>query len=102
MRLGETAAAGYGDLIARMWVNGSRRGFGITLLCSLVWPIGFDWVALTMGFGDARGAECNGGHVFGRSAAYPVIDQRGKPLVVGGAECCGFAHEVSTLIAVGR
>src|SRR6202011_1354665 len=38
--------------------------------------------ALTMGFGDARGAECNAGHVFGRAAAYLVIDQRGKRLVV--------------------
>ena len=84
MRLGETAAAGYGDLIARMWVSGSRRGLGMTFLCSLVWPIGFDWVALTMRFGDAGGAECNAGHVFGRAAAYPVIDQRGKRLVVGG------------------
>ena len=35
-----------------------------------------------MRFGDARGAECNAGHVFGRAAAYLVIDQRGKPLVV--------------------
>jgi hypothetical protein len=35
-----------------------------------------------MSFGDARGAECNAGHVFGRAAAYLVIDQRGKPLAV--------------------
>ena len=36
-----------------------------------------------MRFGDTCGAECNAGHVFGRAAAYLVIDQRGKPLVVG-------------------
>ena len=81
MRLGATAAACYGDLIARLWVCGSR-GLGITLLCPLVWPIGCDWVALTMRFGAARGAEFNAGQVFGRAPAYPVIDQRGKPLVV--------------------
>jgi hypothetical protein len=40
--LGETAAAGYGDLIARMWVFGSRLGSGMTLLRRLVWLIGFD------------------------------------------------------------
>jgi len=38
--LGATVAARYGDLIARMWVSGSRRGLGMTFLCSLVWPIG--------------------------------------------------------------
>ena len=81
MRLGRIAAAGYGDLIARMWVCGSRLGSGTTLLRRLVWLIDFDW-ALTMGFRDARGAECNAGHVFGRAAAYLVIDQRGKPLAV--------------------
>ena len=42
VRLGETAAAGYGDLIARMWVCGSRLGAGMTLLRRLVWLIGFD------------------------------------------------------------
>jgi hypothetical protein len=42
VRLGETAAAGYGDLIARMWVCGSRLGSGMTLLRRLVWLIGFD------------------------------------------------------------
>ena len=36
-----------------------------------------------MRFGGARGVECHAGRVFGRAAAYPVIDQRGKPLVVG-------------------
>jgi hypothetical protein len=36
-----------------------------------------------MRFGDARDAGCNAGHVFGRAAAYPVTDQRGKRLVVG-------------------
>jgi hypothetical protein len=35
-----------------------------------------------MRFGDTRGAECNAGHPFGRAAAYLVIGQRGKPLVV--------------------
>ena len=74
MSLGRTAAAGYGDLIARMWVRGSRLGSGTTLLRRLVWLIDFDW-ALTMRFRDARGAECNAGHVFGRAAAYLVIDQ---------------------------
>jgi hypothetical protein len=53
----------------------------MTLLRSLVRLIGCDWVALTMRFGDARGAECNAGQVFGRAAAYLVGDQRGKPLV---------------------
>jgi hypothetical protein len=42
VRCGETAAAGYGDLIARMWVCGSRLGSGMTLLRRLVWLIGFD------------------------------------------------------------
>ena len=42
MRLGETAAAGYGDLIARMWLCLSRLGAGMTLLRWLVWLIGFD------------------------------------------------------------
>jgi len=42
VRLGTTAAARYGDLIARMWVCGSRRGSGMTLLCPLVWLIGFE------------------------------------------------------------
>jgi len=36
-----------------------------------------------MRFGDARGAECHAGDVFGRAAAYLVIDQRGKPLAAG-------------------
>ena len=27
-----------------------------------------------MRFGDARGAECNAGHVFGRAAAYLVVE----------------------------
>src|ERR1700730_10660199 len=81
-RLGRTAAARYGDLIAWLWVCGSGRGSGITVLCPLVWPIGSDWVASTMRFGDACGAECDAGHVFGRAAAYPVTDQRGKPLAV--------------------
>src|SRR5216684_5920400 len=81
--VGRDAAAHYGDLIARLWVCGSRRGSAMTLLCPQVRLIGFDWVALTMRLGDARGAECDAGHVFGRAAAYPVIDQRGKPLVVG-------------------
>ena len=100
-RLGRTAAARYGDLIAWLWVCGSGRGSGITVLCPLVWPIGSDWVASTMRFGDACGAECDAGHVFGRAAAYPVTDQR-KALGGWGAECFGFAHEVSILIAVGR
>src|SRR6266849_10492469 len=81
VRLGRTAAAGYGDLISRLWVCGSRRGSVLTLLCPQVRLIGCDWVALTMRFGDARGAECNAGHVFGRAAASLVGDQRGKPLV---------------------
>jgi hypothetical protein len=55
----------------------------MTSLCAQVRLIGFDWMKLTMGFWDARGADCNAGHVFGRATAYPVIDQRGKPLVVG-------------------
>src|SRR5258708_38315215 len=67
--------------MALMWVCGSRRGSGMTLLGPQVWLIGFDWVALTR-FGDARGAECNAGQGFGRAAADPVIGQRGKPLVV--------------------
>jgi hypothetical protein len=83
VRLGRTAAAGYGDLVAGLLVWRGRRGSGMTLLYPQVWLIGFDWVALTMGFGDVRGAECNAGHVFGRAAAYPVIDQRVKRLVVG-------------------
>jgi len=82
VRLGARAAARYGDLIARLWVCGSL-GLGITLLCPPVRLIGIDWIALTMGFWDAHGAECHAGHVFGRAAAYLVIDQRGKPLVVG-------------------
>jgi hypothetical protein len=69
--------------MARLWVCASRRGSVVTLLCPQVRLTGFDWVALTMRFGDARGAECNAGHVFGRAAAHPVIDQRGKRLVVG-------------------
>jgi hypothetical protein len=40
--LGEAAAAGYGDLIARLWVCGSWLGSGMTLLRRLVWLIGFD------------------------------------------------------------
>jgi hypothetical protein len=85
VRLGRTAAARYGDLIARLWVCGSRRS-SMTLFCSQVRLIGFDWIALTMGFWDAHGAECHAEHVFGRAAAYPVFDQRGKRLVVG----CGM------------
>jgi len=81
VRLGREAAARYGDLIALLWVCGSRRGSEMRLLCRQVWLIGFDWVALTR-FGDARGAEGNAGQVLGRAAAYPVIDQRGKRLVV--------------------
>ena len=81
MRLGRRAAARYGDLIARLCACGSRRGSVLTLLCPQVRLIGCDWVALTMRFGDARGAECNAGHVFGRAAAYLAGDQRGKPLV---------------------
>ena len=42
VRLGTRAAARYGDLVARMWVWVSRRGSGMTLLCPLVWLIGFD------------------------------------------------------------
>ena len=88
MRLGRTAAAGYGDLISRLWVCGSRRGSVLTLLCPQVRLIGCDWVALTMRFGDARGAKCKAGQVFGRAAAYLVGDQRGKPLQsVSVAEC---------------
>ena len=41
-RLGRTAAAGYGDLMALMWVCGSRRGSGMTLLRPPVWLTGFD------------------------------------------------------------
>src|SRR5258708_37107272 len=67
--------------MALMWVCGSRRGSGMTLLRPPVWLIGVDR-ALTMRFGDPRGAECNAGHVFGRAAPHLVIDQRGKPLVV--------------------
>ena len=81
MRLGTTAAARYGDLMAVVGVCGSRRGSGMRLLCPQVWLIGFDWVALTMGFGDACGAEGNASHVLGRAAAYLVIDQRGTRLV---------------------
>ena len=54
----------------------------MTLLCPLVWLISFDWAALKVRFADTRGAECHGGDVFGRAAAYLVIDQRGKPLVI--------------------
>jgi hypothetical protein len=69
-RLGRTAAARYGDLMAVVGVCGSRRGSRMRLLCPQVWLIGFDWVALTMGFADACGAECNTGQVLGRAAAY--------------------------------
>lgn len=31
-----------------------------------------NWVALTKRFGDAGGAECNAGHLFGRAAAFLV------------------------------
>src|SRR5258708_2764274 len=75
--------------MALMWVCGSRRGPGMTLLCPQVWLIGFDWVALTR-FGDARRAECNAGQVFGRAAAYPGIDQPGKPLVAPVRDVAGW------------
>jgi hypothetical protein len=42
VRLVRRQAARYGDLIARMWVCGNRRGSGTTLLRRLVWLIGFD------------------------------------------------------------
>ena len=69
--------------MAVVGVCGSRRGSGMRLLCPQVWQIGFDWVALTMRFAGACGAECNTGQVLGRAAAYLVNDQRGRPLVVG-------------------
>ena len=82
MKVGCDAAARYGDLIARLWCAEVGGLAGMTLLCPQVWLIGFDWIALTMRFEGARGAKCNAGHVLGRVMAHPVIDQRGKRLVV--------------------
>jgi hypothetical protein len=47
----------------------------MTQLCPQVRLIGFDWVALMMGFWDAGGAGCHAGDMFGRAAAYLVNDQ---------------------------
>jgi len=83
VRFGSDGRRALADLMAIVGVCGSRWGSGKRLLCPKVWLIGFDWVALTMRFADACGAECNTGQLLGRAAAYLVNDQRGRPLAVG-------------------